>query len=255
METLNQNTVSSRQPDNAPKETNRSGRIFAGALVVFVGVVFLLRRAGVDLPYWITTWPMFLIAIGLFIGIRHSFRGFIWAFPIVIGLIFLLDDFYPYYDFYHFTWPLVIIAVGLFIMFRGGKKNRNWSKWEDMNSTTHNFSDDYIDSTVVFGGVKKNIISKNFRGGEASTVFGGTEINLTQADVDGKIVLEITQIFGGTKLLVPPHWVIQSEDLVSVFGGVEDKRPAIADMSKVDSNKVLILKGTCIFGGIDIKSY
>jgi predicted membrane protein len=254
METYNQNAASPTQPENTYKEPNRSGRIFGGAIVVFIGVVFLLRRAGVDLPYWLISWPMLLIAVGLFIGIRHSFRGFVWAFPIVIGLIFLLDNFFPYYDFYHFTWPLVIIAIGFFIMFRSGKKNRDWKKWDDVN-TTHNFSDDYIDSTVLFGGIKKNIISKNFRGGEASTVFGGTEINLTQADVEGKIVLDITQIFGGTKLLVPPHWKIQSEDLVSIFGGVEDKRPAVADLSKVDPNKVLILKGTCIFGGIDIKSY
>jgi hypothetical protein len=73
--------------------------------------------------------------------------------------------------------------------------------------------------------------------------------------VNGKIVLELTQIFGGTKLIVPPHWKIQSEDLVAIFGGVEDKRAILSDPSVVSGSKVLVLRGTCIFGGIDIKSF
>ena len=127
-------------------------------------------------------------------------------------------------------------------------------KWDESN-INETSGDDHLDSTVIFGGVKKNIISKNFRGGEAVTVFGGTEINLTQADVSGPIVLDLTQVFGGTKLIVPPHWKIQSQDLVCILGGVEDKRPIMSDPSSVSDSKVLVLKGTCILGWIDIKSF
>ena len=150
---------------------------------------------------------------------------------------------------------MVIIGIGLFIIFRSGKKNRDWKKWDDSQAYTENAADDYLDSTVLFGGVKKNVISNNFRGGEAVTIFGGTELNLIQADVDGAIVLDLTQVFGGTKLIVPAHWKIQSKDMVAIFGGVEDKRPMLSNPSTEETNKVLILKGTCIFGGIDIKSY
>jgi hypothetical protein len=86
------------------------------------------------------------------------------------------------------------------------------------------------------------------------TIFGGTELNFGQADMNNRIVLDITQIFGGAKLIVPPHWRIHSEEIVSIFGSVEDKRPIVANPT-YDENKVLILKGTNIFGGIDIKSY
>jgi hypothetical protein len=103
--------------------------------------------------------------------------------------------------------------------------------------------------------VKKNVISKSFRGGEVVNVFGGTEINLMQADLDGRVVLDLTMIFSGTKLLIPAHWKVQNEELVTIFGGIEDKRPMLADASMLDQNKVIVLKGTCIFGGIDIKSY
>ncbi|MFZ6010408.1 MAG: cell wall-active antibiotics response protein, partial [Bacteroidota bacterium] len=142
---------------------------------------------------------------------------------------------------------------GLLIMMKSfGKKNDEKTRiWSDRSEQT---PDDYLDSTTAFGGVKRNIISKNFKGGEITTIFGGTDLIFTQADVNGKIVLEVTQLFGGTKLIVPPHWKVETGDLVCVFGGVDDKRPAVAD-GTVDQNKVLVLKGTCIFGGIDIKSY
>jgi hypothetical protein len=257
METSNQNTLTPGKSGNAPVDHNRRGRVFAGLFVVMIGVVFLLKRAGLDLPYWFFSFETLLIAVGLFIGVRHSFKGFVWAIPIAIGVILLADDIYPYYDFSDYFWPLIIIGVGLVIMFRSGRRHSDkyWKNWETANASKQNLGDDFLDSTVFFGGVKKNIISKNFRGGDATTVFGGTEINLTQADVNGRIVLDLTQIFGGTKLIVPPHWKIQSQDLVAIFGGVEDKRPILSDPSTVDPNKVLVLEGTCIFGGIDIKSY
>jgi hypothetical protein len=42
--------------------------------------------------------------------------------------------------------------------------------------------------------------------------------------------------------------------MVTIFGGLNDKRPMPVQTGSADS-KVIVLKGTCIFGGIDIKSY
>jgi hypothetical protein len=254
METYNRNTGTPGQPENLPAEHNRSGRVMSGLLIIAVGLVFLARKVGMEVPNWLVSFETILIALGLYLGFRHSFKGFRWMIPIIIGGFLMIDDFYPFYNLSDLTWPLIVIGFGLFIIFRSGRRRRDWKKWEAGN-LTENSADDYLDSTVVFGGVKKNVISKNFRGGEAVTIFGGTELNLTQADVTGAIVLDVTQIFGGTKLIVPSHWKIQSKDLVAIFGGVEDKRPLMMNPSGEESNKVLILEGTCIFGGIDIKSY
>ena len=101
--------------------------------------------------------------------------------------------------------------------------------------------------------VKRNIIAKDFKGGEVVTVFGGAELNLSQADINGKVTLEITQVFGGTKLVIPSHWEVRSE-LVNILGGIEDKRSMQQDFS-TDPNKVLILTGTTVFGGITIESF
>ena len=111
-----------------------------------------------------------------------------------------------------------------------------------------------MDSVSIFGSLKKNIITKDFKGGEAVLIFSGAELNLSQADINGKVSIDLTQMFAGSKLIVPPHWTIHTEDMVCIFGGVEDKRTFRQD-ALTDSSKVLVLKGTCIFGGIDIKSF
>jgi predicted membrane protein len=114
------------------------------------------------------------------------------------------------------------------------------------------YTSDYLSSTSVFGGVKKNIISKNFQGGEIVTFLGGAEINLSQADIQGRVILDVTQVLGGTKIIVPPHWDVISE-VAAVFGGVEDKR--FLQPGVIDHNKVLVIRGTSFLGGIDIRSY
>lgn len=255
MEPYNRDTTPTpNRPEPSTTRNNRSGGMIAGLIVVAVGVIILAREAGVYFPRWIFSWEMILIVLGLFVGFKHNFRNMTWLVLVFIGGAFMIDDIFPYTDLSDYIIPVVIIIIGLAIVFKAGKKKSDWKSWE-MRNSTQNFEDDFIDSTVVFGGVKKNVISKNFRGGDATTIFGGTDINLMQADVDGKVVMDLTQIFGGTKLIVPPNWKVQTEDVVAIFGGVEDKRPLLSDPSTVNSNKVLVLKGTCLFGGIDIKSY
>jgi hypothetical protein len=255
METYNQNTGGSVKTDPKPDNRGRNGRVMGGLFIVAIGLLIFAHKAGADFPRWIFSFETLLIAIGLYIGFRHSFKGFGWAIPIAIGGLLLFDDFYPYYDLDHYWFPIMIIAIGLYIMFKPKKNKELRRHGFNTAGTASADTDDYLDSTVVFGSVKKNVISKNFKGGEAVNVFGGTEINLTQADMDGRIVLDLTMIFSGTKLIIPAHWKVQSEELVTIFGGIEDKRPLLSDISAVDQNKVIVLKGTCIFGGIDIKSY
>lgn len=113
--------------------------------------------------------------------------------------------------------------------------------------------DDYLDSVSVFGGVKKTILSKDFKGGEIVNIFGGAELDLTMADIHGRVIIDITQIFGGTKIIIPSNWQVVS-DIAAVFASVDDKR--IKNTSAANTgDKVLVLKGVSIFAGVDVRSY
>ncbi len=240
------------------------GHIWAGTLLLAIGGLLFTKAIGVPYPGWLFTWPVLLIAIGLFIGLRHGFKIGGWIIPIIVGSVFLADRFLPGVSIRPFIAPAIIILVGLFFIFRP-KRNFYACQSNDVDNANPNqvsafpydkdFTGDkrdFIDTTSIFGGIKKNVLSKSFKGGELVNFMGGSEINLTQADFSGRIRIETTNVFGGTKLIVPSTWDVQSE-VVAIFGGVDDKRQLNGTV--VDPDKVLIIEGTCVFGGIDIRSF
>ncbi len=244
------------------EDDHRRGRIFAGLFIAGAGVLFLAREMGAMIPEWIFTWQMLLITIGLVSGLKHSFRNPGWLIMVGIGSAFMAKEFLPQYDFSNYLWPILIIFAGLVIMLkprrRFGPHHRRWRKnfgerFENRyDQPASGSSNEHIEVSAVFGGVKKNIISKDFRGGEVNAVFGGAEINLMQADFQQNIEMEVNAVFGGVQLIIPPHWEVKSE-MTAVLGAVEDKRPI--HTSTISQGKLLLLKGNAVFGGIEIKSY
>lgn len=254
-----------------PKDRNN---IWIGLFLLLIGSVLLAKQMGVFFPAWLFSWHFFLIVLGLLIGIRHGFRHPLWIILILAGGFFLAEDYYPALAIRQYAWPLGIIVVGIFFLFRPRNRNRKiwWEQLEKQHARAKNYherreqrekyrrafstgytsGEDYIDVVSVLGGIKKNILSKNFRGGESISFLGGTELNLSQADINGRVVLELTQVLGGTKLIIPSHWDVKSE-LITVFGSIDDKRSV--ENVNIDPNKVLVLRGTSVLGGIDIRSY
>jgi predicted membrane protein len=237
---------------------SRHSGIWTGAFILVIGIVALMRSTIPNFPGWVFSWQMLMIAFGVFIGLRHNFRGGAWLVLLLIGGIFLVRDIYPEFSFGK-IWPIILIVLGLFIILRP-RRGWKWNAHKRTEGASDSFftedidysKDDFVDSTSIFGGAKKIIISKNFKGGDIVNIFGGTELDLSQADFNGTAIIELTTIFGGSKLLVPSHWSVKSE-AVTIFGGIEDKRRVQAGTENAE--KTLVLRGTVIFGGIDIKSF
>jgi len=255
------------------EKEHRRGKILGGIVLVIIGSLFLAKELGAIFPEWLFTWKVLLIAIGLFTGIKHKFRNGGWLIPIFVGSAFLMSDLYPELALRPFLWPVLIIMIGLFIIFKPHRKNklRNWEKWQKHGYGRHDYfkqrfqqdtenyetsstNDDSIDFVSFMGGVKKNVITKKFKRGDVTVVLAGTELNLSQTDIEETASLEITAVLGGLTLIVPANWEIIKSELVCVLGGIEDKRPIQPNVTN-DSKKVLILRGTAILGGIEIKSY
>ena len=254
-----ENKSTNPNTSNTSFQPDRSGRALGGIIIVVAGLVLLVDKAGADLPNWVTSWPMIPIVAGLFHGARNNFKSWQWLIPVGIGLLFLTGEIIEDYSMDRFFWPIIIITIGLVMIFRPRRSQNSWNSWRkkgreiEAGVLAENLEGDFVEAVTIFGGTKKVIISKNFKGGEAVTVFGGTEVNLTQADVQDRAVLELVQVFGGTKLVVPSNWKIHTEEVVCIFGGIDDKR--IPTTLTADTNKTLVLKGMCMFGGIDIKSF
>ncbi|MFI5171420.1 MAG: hypothetical protein ACHQFW_03475 [Chitinophagales bacterium] len=243
----------------SPPQRPQKRYYLTGLALVGAGILYFLDRSTtIELPVRFISWELILILVGIFIGEKSSFKGFSWLICIGLGLYFMLDEFYPHFDLHVYFGPAALILLGAWFIFgprsRSGRRRSryNQTSYERGFASDNGSADDYVDVVSVFGGVNKNVITKQFKGGEATSIFGGTELNLMQADFEGKVILELTQIFGGCTLVIPPHWDLKTE-LVNVFGGVEDQRPT--QNATVDTRKVILLRGTSIFGGIEIRSY
>jgi hypothetical protein len=254
--------------DNNFKEKNKpEGRIFAGLILVAVGAVLLLRNSGFPLPRWLFTWPMILILVGIYSGIKHNFKNNGWLIMIGVGGFFLADKLIPGLSMEPYFWPILIIAVGILFILRP-KRNKQWGcnnsqptqagnitagAWQKNEETRYEPDDnDFLKMSSVFSGVQKSIVSKNFQGGKLSCVFGGADIDLAQADIHGRIEIKFEVVFGGVKLIIPPHWTVINE-IDGVFHGIEDKRRYKTE-SGTNPEKVVVLRGSVVFGGVEIKS-
>lgn len=245
----------------SPEVQNRSKKgIITGLVIIGFGVVLLLRKMDVIIPEWILSWQMLLIFIGFMIGISSNFQKPASWILMVIGTVFLINEmFFIPFQIREFFWPIAIIVVGLIVMVRPRGRHKHWQSTQYsgdyIKKDTSGFDADRsnrLDSVSIFNASKKRIITKEFQGGETVTIFGGTEINLLQADFEHNITIDCVAIFGGLKLIVPPNWEIQN-NITGVMGGVEDKRVSAVEV--VPDNKRLILTGAVVFGGMDIVSY
>lgn len=236
------------QPTKPELKSSFNGRALAGLVVVIVGSSLLVKQLGVPMPHWIISWPMLLIVLGLYTGFKHNFKNMSWLILVSIGGVFLVSDILDDFSLHRYFWPVFIIGIGLYMILKPKKKEFEFWGGE-VNS-----SENLLDATAIFGGVKKNIITKDFKGGEVTSIFGGSEINLSQADITGKIFMDVTAIFGGSEIIVPSNWQVSTEGVTAILGGVDDKRAIMANANP-DPTKVLVIRGVAMFGGIEIKSF
>jgi hypothetical protein len=85
------------------------GHIWAGAALLIIGSLLLARESGVRFPEWFFTWPMLLIGMGLFTGIRHRFNSPVPFILLIIGGIFLADNISDELSLKQYVWPIVLI--------------------------------------------------------------------------------------------------------------------------------------------------
>jgi len=279
--------------NNYTKPRN-DGSIAFGVIILGIGLVLLFRKFGLYIPDWVLTWPMILIAVGTYTLISQQFKSFFGSVVLFIGVYFLLKrEFDLDLGLDQFIWPVGLIALGIYLIlhkkkeykvmeealknWEGSRKNKpdvqnsekiesaevvedkNASKEQSAKAPDSGFVRatgtaflDRINESVIFSGVNRKLMTKNFQGGKATVIFGGLDLDLSQVDFTGVATLDLEVGFGGVKLIIPPHWDVRTE-VSNIAAGLEDKR--MFREGGVDTNKVLILKGTLLFSGLEIKSF
>jgi len=227
-------------------------RILIGLILIIIGFLFILNNYGIEIiPEDFLTWEYFFIFVGVLL-ITLSKNKIAGSIFIAIGLFNLIPE----------LWPLIFVIIGLLIIFRRNKyESHYWNihkhKSSFMNSESSedntNKGKEFLEEISIFGGSTKVLHTDNFRGGSIISIFGGSEINLSDCKLaEGENILEITAIFGGTSLIIPSNWKVEI-DVLPVFGGFGDKRIKTPD-TKYDEGKTLLIRGFVLFGGGEIKN-
>lgn len=223
--------------------------VFAIAAIV-IGSAWLLRNMGIIYGPWLEhvfSWQMILIVIGL-VGYLSDKDGSIgYVIMATVGGFWLLYDIYHWsINFWEILFPSILIISGISVLLKFN--NIKHLKRKNLSST------DVLDSVAIFGHSEVRVTSQSFSGGRSTAIFGGSDVDLTKADISsGEHVIDITNIFGGTTIIVPSHWNVRME-VTGILGAFSDSRKSFVNSESSD-DKVLILRGIAILGGGEVKSY
>ena len=105
----------------------------------------------------------------------------------------------------------------------------------------------------VFSHVERHISATNFKSGSLSAIFGGFEIDLTHAEIEGdEAVIYAEAFFGGGEIRIPETWqvIIEASALFGAFMDETRQRPPEPGTPA----KRLVIRGTAVFGGVSIEN-
>ena len=226
-------------------------RVLLGGVLVVIGALLLLGSMDIldmSISRIIFSWSFIMTIIGLFI-LFNTNKKLLGGVFTGIGIFFLIPRIFPQVH-YHggIIFPVILIALGIYIIMNHRKKGVEDTEKYGL------FKKDLLDDVSIFGGGSKIVASDNFRGGNITAVFGGSEINLTGCKLaDGDQIIDLLLVFGGTTIVVPRDWNVVV-NVTSVLGGFSDK--SIRDPGVIpDQSRTLYVKGLAMFGGGEVKNY
>jgi len=223
-----------------------------GLLLVVGGTLLVLEHLGVVLPFEVwDLWPLVLIFIGL-AGItergRHN-NPFFSLFLLGIGVLLLLNNLnYLNFD-WDIVWPLAILFVGLSILYNhlrgpsGAARRRHGGLVDDASS------DDHLNLSAVMGGGDYRISQRTLKGGRISVIMGGFDVDMREADMEGKeMTIDASAVMGGVEIRVPDTWEVVVHGS-PILGGIDNntRRPE-------DPQKRLVVNGSAIMGAVEVRN-
>ena len=248
-----------------------SSHRFASALVLIaIGGIFLLSNFNLlhGREVW-DYWPVILMIYGAFRladspGPQGRASGGIM---LALGAMFLANNLglFPFnvWD----MWPLLLIGWGIYMLIERSASPNPFGRWGNQGPWVSGFhgprerdwgpgvrrGKSGNQESAVFSGGKRRVTDEDFRSAKYDAVFGGFEIDLRSAQIQGdSATIEVNAVFGGIEVKVPLNWSVVMRG-AGVFGGFADSteqpNPAV-----VRNIKQLFVRGAAVFGGVEIKN-
>lgn len=263
--------------------------VAVGVFIVAIGLLLLLDQQGYSVGYLFRFfWP----AVFIFFGVETMVscrckggRGLIGTLMVTFGLLLLVGALGFLHVGIYTLWPLLLIVWGGWVIartfgfggdvslsqkirdaveekFRDATGKESVPHWADsvksaVQDTVSSWSgrestDAEFDYTAIFGGIKQRVTVKNFRGGRLTALFGGFQVDLTRADIDGQIaVIDASALMGGGEIRVPYNWMVEIRGIALLGAYTDETHQEVTDTATA---KRLIVKGIAALGGVVIKN-
>ncbi len=146
--------------------------------------------------------------------------------------------------------PMILLTVAFFLV-----SPRN------LLPRSLNTSNDELDPNqqeiklfAFMGGGELNYHSKQLKGGEVMAIWGGYEIDFSDADMEGdSMELSLYCIMGGIEITVPANWKVEKSGAMCIMGGYSNKTRDMAEELNLPS-KTLVVTGLALMGGGEIRN-
>ena len=236
---------------------DRHSHLVLGSIVLLLGLLFLLENLGLfyGARLW-QFWPVLIIGVGIArIFDPRPWQKKFWGVVLTAAGFVLLAYSLGYlpWGLGRMLWPFLLICLGAAILLRSfGSRHRSAGAHSFIDDTS-TISDNVLEEEVVFGGIHRKINSQDFRGGTATAVFGGVEIDLREAGTTkDEIQIEADTAFGGVEIIVPASWDVTVRG-AGVLGGYEDKTHPAPATEGVKRPR-LFVRGSAVLGGVTVRN-
>lgn len=229
------------------------GSIIWGIILVTVGVIYALNALEItNINIFFKGWWTLFIIIPCtvnFITSRNRDDVFGNLFGIAIGVFLLLcaRGIFDYSMIWKLLLPAVVVIIGFRMLIKGifGRRNREDDDEEDEDGDDDNKAD-FDTANAIFSSHRINYDGMVFHSAELNVIFGGAQLDLRNAIIEGDCKVRANCIFGGITILVPENVNVKINDS-SVFGGSSNKT------TYHEGAHTIYVKGNSIFGGVSVK--
>ena len=263
----------------------KANGVIIGSLFIIVGLLYACRALdifhfSVFFPGW---WTLFIIVPCIYALTRKNEDKTGPVIGLVIGLCFLINaqDFNFHIDFFPMAIAVLCIVIGWKLLFPNKKNSQKQEEYSEFiytgtygnttaegtaadteksytsgnaysgNSTYSGGGTGYINASAIFGGKDIRVDNECFTGADLTVIMGAVDINLRNAIISEDVYINVTAIMGGVDIYVPANVRVVTDGCSTIMGGIDVNIP-YANFNGADTPR-LIITGSCIMGGIDIK--
>ncbi len=248
----------------------KANGLVVGILFIVVGLLYACSALdifdfSIFFPGW---WTLFIIVPCIYALTRKNEDKTGPVIGLIIGISFLINaqDFKFHIDFWPMAIAILCIVIGWKMIFPQKKKEHKQVEFTydstsgekevvidgvKFDNTYKKSSGGYVNASAILGGKDIRVDNECFTGADICVVMGAVDLNLRNAIISEDVYVNVSAVMGGVDIYVPANVRVVTDGCSTIMGGIDVNTPYV-NFNGADTPR-LIITGSCIMGGIDIK--